>query len=43
MSGALTSWFDAGQNRESGGHSAERTDYASGGESSKSSGSGPAR
>lgn len=27
MSG-LSSWFDTGQNRESGGRSAERTDYA---------------
>lgn len=41
MSG-LQSWFDTGQNRESGGRTAERTDYA-GGHDSESTGSGPAR
>lgn len=34
------SWFDPGQNRESGGKSAEQTDYASG--DRETSGSGPA-
>ena len=44
MSGGLITWFDQGQNRESGGRDSERTGYATGygGESSEATGSGPA-
>lgn len=42
MSG-ITSWFDPGQNRESGGRGAERTDYAATEQGDcETSGSGPA-